>query len=357
MNNSSPKRILIAPLDWGLGHATRCIPVIRELIHRKAEVFIASSGDALILLKQEFPALTFFELPAYRMHYSKTLPFSLSLLFQAPKFLKTEKLEHNRIEKLVEENQINLIISDNRVGCWSDKVPCVFITHQINLQMPFLLKWLEPSVNKLNHQWINRFTHCWVPDEEMNSITGKLSQNGKFSTSFIGMLSRFSRMKGMEKKYNLVILLSGPEPQRTVLEEILLKQLINFSGKVFFVRGLPGEKVLLQHENKNIFFGNHLPSDELNKVIEESELVVCRSGYSTVMDLARLNQKAIFIPTPGQTEQEFLAEELQKRKIAFSMKQSEFNLGQALKLSPQYKGFTEYTESGLLGKALDQLGI
>src|SRR6478735_944396 len=239
MNNSSPKRILVAPLDWGLGHATRCIPIIRELVRRRAEVFIASSGQALILLRLEFPELIFFELPAYRMHYSKRLPFSVNLFLQAPKFLKTEKLEHDQITKVVEEHKIDLIISDNRVGCWSDKVPSVFITHQINLQMPLLLKWLEPSVNRLNHRWINRFTHCWIPDEVENPISGKLSSTQNINARFIGILSRFKQLAGVEKKYDLLVLLSGPEPQRTVLEEILLKQLMNFSGKVFFARGLP----------------------------------------------------------------------------------------------------------------------
>lgn len=356
MNRSSPQRILITPLDWGLGHATRCIPIVRELIARKKEVFIASSGSALILLKQEFPQLTFFELSAYAIHYSKTLPFSVSLFLQAPKFLKTTKKEHQQVVRLVEENRIDLIISDNRFGCWSDKVPSVFITHQINLQMPLLLKWAQPVVSKLNHRWIKKFTHCWIPDEE-NSITGKLSVNKKLNTRFVGMLSRFERWKGVDKKYDLLILLSGPEPQRTVLEEKLISQLSDFSDKAFFVRGLPGEIKSISINQSNIEFVNHLSSNELNQVIEESELVICRSGYSTVMDLAVLIKKAIFIPTPGQTEQEYLAEELMKRKIAFSMKQREFDLQQALKLSSEYTGFNKPLKNDLLAKALDQLGL
>jgi len=357
MNNSSPKRILVAPLDWGLGHATRCIPIIRELIRRKAEIFIASSGHALILLRQEFPDLIFFELPAYRMHYSKRLPFSVNLFLQAPKFFKAEKLEHDQITKVVEEHKVDLIISDSRVGCWSNSVPSVFITHQVNLQMPLLLKWLSPAVNRLNHRWINRFTHCWIPDELENPISGKLSSTQSINARFIGILSRFKQLAGIEKKYNLLVLLSGPEPQRTVLEEILLKQLMNFSSNVFFVRGLPGENHLAQHNNRNVSFANHLPSDELNNIIEESELIICRSGYSTVMDMARLAKKVIFIPTPGQTEQEYLAEELMKRKIAFCVNQDSFNLMQALKLSVAYTGFVGLGENDLMEKAFDELGI
>ena len=357
MNKSSTKRILVTPLDWGLGHATRCIPIIRALKKRNAEVFIASSGRALVLLREEFPELISFELTAYNVHYSRSLPFSLSLFLQIPKYLRTIKREHAQVEQIVRQHKIDLIISDNRFGCWSAEVPSVFITHQVNLQMPGSLKWTELLINRLNLNWIRKFNHCWIPDELENPITGKLSDSKSVNGRYIGMLSRFRKGIEVNKKYELLILLSGPEPQRTVLEEKLLKQLKDFSDQVFFVRGLPGEIDLPVSEKINLYFANHLPSDELNKVIEESELIICRSGYSTIMDFSRLAKKAIFIPTPGQTEQEYLADELKKRKIAFCAGQDNFNLNQALKLSMAYTGFLESDGNDLLDKALDQLGV
>ena len=357
MDKLLPKRILVTPLDWGLGHATRCIPIIRELKKRNAEVFIASSGQARILLKEEFPELINFELTAYNIHYSKLLPFLMSLFLQVPKFLNTIREEHNQVTQIIENHKIDLIISDNRFGCWSIKIPSVFITHQINLQMPGLLNWAAPLINRLNQNWIKKFNHCWIPDELETPITGKLSLTEKGSTRFIGMLSRFTKLKDVNKKYDLLILLSGPEPLRTVLEEKMLKQLRKFSGKTFFVRGLPGQTSLPDNENMDLIFANHLASHELNRIIEESELIICRSGYSTIMDLSRLAKKAIFIPTPGQTEQQYLAEELKKKKIAFCVYQNEFDLYQALELSVAYTGFPNSGENVLLGKALDQLGI
>ncbi|HEY5823699.1 MAG TPA: glycosyltransferase [Cyclobacteriaceae bacterium] len=357
MNSSLPKRILITALDWGLGHATRCIPIIRALKKRNTEVFIASSGRALILLREEFPELTNFELIPYNIHYSRSLPFSVSLSLQIPKFLNAIKKEHDQVNQIVQDYKIDLIISDNRFGCWSAKVPSVFVTHQVNLQMPRLLKWAEPLISRLNKNWIKKFSYCWIPDEPENPITGKLSSTQNLDTRYIGMLSRFRSIDDVNKKHDLLILLSGPEPQRSVLEEKLIKQLNKFEGKIYFVRGLPGGAILPDHENANLIIKNHLPSDELNRVIEESETIICRSGYSTVMDMSRLAKKVIFIPTPGQTEQEYLADELSIRKIALYINQDIFQLKQALEFSKAYTGFPKSVEDDLLEKALNQLRI
>lgn len=331
------KRILVTPLDWGLGHATRCIPIIRLLEEKGHDVCIATSGLALPLLRQEFPQLSFFELPSYQARYSTKVPLMLKVFLQSPHFIQVIQQEHKIIEKLVAEQAIDVIISDNRYGCYSRKAKSIFITHQLTLLMPTGLRWLQRLVNFFNHHLIRKFDACWVPDFKNNPITGALTQAVGLNTTFIGMLSRFRKSEvPVVKKYDLLILLSGPEPQRSLLENLVLKQVKEYTGNVLLVRGLPStHQTLVGVESVN-----HLPSHNLQAAIEASTFVLARSGYTTVMDLYFLEKKAIFIPTPGQTEQEYLAKQLAERSIAFSMEQKDFDLIKALEASKSFKGFS-----------------
>lgn len=350
-----PKKILIAPLDWGLGHATRCIPIIQEFLNRRCEVQIASSGRALALLKQEFAALRFHELVSYDAHYSKTFPLAVSLFFQVPKFLGRIKEEHRQIERIVRDEQIEVVISDNRYGCWSAQVPSVFITHQVNILMPRVLRWMEPWVNHFNHQLIRRFSACWVPDEPHDRITGKMTASRRLKVTYIGMLSRFEKIEVTARKYDLLVLLSGPEPQRTRMEREILKKLTGSPLKVLVVRGIPGEPGSRIESNDNIVQINHLNAKELNLAMAESEVIFSRSGYSTLMDLSRLNKKAIFIPTPGQTEQEYLARQLEERKIVYTTSLAKLDLNKAMALSAGYAGFRGPHNPDLLVKTINEL--
>jgi uncharacterized protein (TIGR00661 family) len=350
------KRVLVAPLDWGLGHATRCIHVIHELINRNCEVWIASSGSALKLLQQEFPQLPFIELVSYRAKYSKSWPLMLSVFWQLPKFLVAVWKEHYQIQKVVEENKVELIISDNRYGCWSTHVPCIFITHQTNIQMSGMLKLLQPVVNFFNHQFINKFSRCWIPDVAGDkNLTGILSATPLKHARYIGILSRFHIHDADEvMKYDLAIILSGPEPQRTIIEETILEQLRTLNDQVIVVRGVIENEILWRTE-KNITIVNYLHSEQLEKVMTQSRIILSRSGYSTIMDLARLKKQAILIPTPGQTEQEYLAKRLMEQGICFSVSQNNFNLQHVLKQSTGYKGFANIELSNqLLPHAIDE---
>ncbi|MBS1682695.1 MAG: glycosyltransferase [Bacteroidetes bacterium] len=335
------KKVLVAPLDWGLGHATRSVVLINELIKQGCEVQIASSGDALILLQREFPDLLFHRLVSYRASYSARLPLMVKIVFQLPKFLMAIRKEHDQIKNIIKLEKIDLVLSDNRYGCWSAQVPSVLITHQINILMNRNWKWLERSINYGNWKQIKKFTECWVPDFP-NGITQPMSELKNVKAKFIGMLSRFEKMNPL-KKYDLLILLSGPEPQRSIFETIIKEQLADTNFRFFLVRGKPSE-ASQGTENES----NHLSAKELNELIESSSLVISRPGYTTIMDLWRLGKKAIFIPTPGQTEQEYLADELMKRKIAFSQNQSKFNLKTALSESEKYSGFEGFDRNANL---------
>jgi len=350
------KKVLITPLDWGLGHATRCIPVIRELILRGCTVSIAGSGDSLALLKAEFPSLTFFSLPGYNPIYPSTGSMVWKMAAQISKFRRVIKDEHEDVERIIRENKIDLVISDNRYGCWSEKIPCVFVSHQTNILMPKRFGWLSPFVRYFNTRMINRFTYCCIPDfPDDHSLSGELTCFGDHSITtkvfHIGALSRFKPSTSREKKFDVVCVFSGPEPQRSMLEKVVMEQLPASGLRYFVVRGIFNSTLV---ENDHVV--NFLTSDKLQEVIEQSEIIIVRSGFSTVMDLAALGKKAIFIPTPGQTEQEYLADTLMKKRVAYSMPQDELNIMTAWQKSKDYSGFTVHQRhDDLLRKALNEI--
>lgn len=346
------KRVLIAPLDWGLGHATRCIPVIHSLLERKCEVLVASSGSALALLRKEFPTLTFFELPSYGIRYPKQGSFVLSILFQLPKIQRSIRQEHKKIRKIVQLNQVDLIISDNRYGCWVKGVPSIFIGHQLNIQLQGLWKVLKPLVDFLHERILKPFDQYWIPDDPALMLSGDLSKQTGLPVTYVGILSRFTR-KTLPVKYDVGIILSGPEPQRSILEEIIFKQLPE-NRSIIIVRGvIEGEGNWKQ--NDNITTVNFLQSSRLEEIIIQSKLIIARSGYSTIMDLARLEKQAILIPTPGQTEQEYLAQQLMKRGVCYSVSQHNFELEASLKKSSGFTGFSNIAVNDMLSKAIDDV--
>ncbi len=318
------KRILVAPLNWGLGHATRCIPIINALIKQGFVPVIASDGVALSLLRKEFPNLSSIELPSYNVTYAKNGKFfKLKLIKDSPKLLKAIKAEKKAVKDILEHNDIAGIISDNRLGVRNKKVPTVFITHQLNV-LSGSTTWFS---TKMHQKFIKKFDVCWVPDAEGEiNLSGKLGHVKTFDipTKYIGPLSRFTPTAN-ETKNDLMVLLSGPEPQRTLLEKKLFSELKNYKGKVVFVKGVMETEQSIQIIG-NMSIYNFMTSALLEKTINESALVVSRSGYTTLMDLAKLNKKAFFIPTPGQFEQVYLAERLTEMQMVPSCKQDDFSL-------------------------------
>ncbi len=332
------KNILVAPLNWGLGHATRCIPIIKALIRQKFTPILASDGAALLLLQNEFPELTCLELPSYNITYSKKGKyFKYKLLKDSPKILKNMKVEKLATNKIVADYQITGIISDNRFGVYSSEIPSVFMTHQLQV-LSGNTTWISTKIHK---KIINKFNECWVPDASgIHNLSGKLGHvETPFSNlKYIGPLSRFSK-KVIPIKYDILVLLSGPEPQRTFLETRLFKELINFNGSVLLVKGLVENEIKKEVTN-GITVYNYLTSSLLEEAINESALVISRSGYTTIMDLVKLEKQAFFIPTPGQFEQEYLAERLQENGLVPYCKQDDFSL-EKLQVAKNFKGLSE----------------
>jgi len=326
--NFNIRRILVAPLDWGLGHATRCVPLIKALLQHNYEVIIASDGPQATLLKLEFPQLQFLLLPGYAIRYSRKgwqLPFAM--LSQLAKINKAIRREHSWLQDTIKEQKIDLVISDNRFGLYTQQVPCIFITHQLTIKAPF--KWLEQRIQQVNYRYINNFTACWVPDfAEEKNIAGVLSHPQKMPSvpvHYVGLLSRFMQTTSTTLQYHYCFLLSGPEPQRTLLENKILRYARNVKGNCLLVRGKPGSTDEL-HVPSNVTVQNHLSGDALEKAIAQSEYVLSRSGYTTVMEMLSLQKKMILIPTPGQTEQEYLANRLQEQGWCYTTQQQHFDL-------------------------------
>lgn len=354
------KRVLICPLDWGLGHATRCIPIINLLLKKDVEVLIGGSGRSLSLLKQEFPKLEFIGLPGYDVKYDAG-SLALKTIFSISRILKAIRIEHLFLEKVVQDKQIDLVISDNCYGLWSKQVKTVFITHQLMIKAPFA----EKLLHIINLSFIKRYNECWIPDYPgIDNLSGDLSHKYALpeKTFFIGPLSRLyelpvaSGIPNLKNHYDVLILISGPETQRSIFEELILKQAATIPLNFLIVRGMPETpKTLEKHVNIDII--SHLNAIEMKTAMLATDMIICRSGYSTLMDLWTLKRKAILIPTPGQTEQEYLAEKCMQEGVAYFEKQSKFNLKMALEKSKDYKGFTtfELMEENTLDKRLESL--
>lgn len=318
------KNILVAPLNWGLGHATRCIPIIHALLVEGFQPVIASDGVALDLLKKEFPYLKHIHLPSYHIVYPKKGKFFLwKIVSNGHKMIYAIFSEKRATQKIVKEHQIHGVISDNRLGVFSSKVPSVFMTHQLNVMTGIatrLSSWMHRQI-------IKKYKACWVPDFEGSvNLSGRLGHLKKklSNVEYIGPLSRLRKID-LPIRYDMMVILSGPEPQRTFLEEKLIKELQTFNGEILFVKGkIEAEQISVIQPP--FTFYNFMNAEQLETAFNQSKEVLCRSGYTTVMDLAFLEKKAFFIPTPGQFEQVYLADLYEKTGIAPTCEQDDFTL-------------------------------
>jgi predicted glycosyltransferase len=347
--------VLVAVLDWGLGHATRCIPVIQELQKQNARVVVGGSGLSLRFLQAEFPDLAFYELPSYGVVYPEKRSMLLSMLRQLPKINRAIRRERKQVEEIIQKEKVDFILSDNRYGCYSNQVKSIFIGHQLNIQMPSGLSIFSGFVNRQHWKRIQHFDQVWIPDQENGfHFSGILSETPLAKTKRIGILSRFSGAHEPAKEtYEIVALLSGPEPQRSIFENKLRGQLQMLKRKSLMLKGKPG--IHERTDNGSITEINHVSSKELQSILASADLVVARSGYSTIMDLAALGKKAILIPTPGQTEQEYLTRYLSSSKMAYNQAQDKLDLVNALTHLSEFGTLPKTEPNTLLPKAIQEL--
>jgi UDP-N-acetylglucosamine transferase subunit ALG13 len=312
--------ILICPLEWGLGHASRMIPVARRLLDTGHNVIIGSGKLHLSLFREELPGLKLINFTGFKPGYSRFLPQYLSLALKIPILLYHIVLEHITLKKIVKYYDIDIVISDNRFGLWNRNITTVYVTHMLLIPFPEKLKFLEPIGSFLHRKIINKYSFCFVPD-----LPGDLNLSGRLSHGFavpenvryIGILSRFSDIKHIQAEVNAkfphnTVILSGPEPQRGILKQKLIKLFENKEPQTVIFEGNP-EKTGDITRGRNIISYSHLPSQQMREIIEGSELIITRSGYTTLMELVSMNCTALIIPTPGQTEQEYLADYLSQK--------------------------------------------
>jgi Glycosyltransferase family 28 C-terminal domain len=373
-------RVLVAPLDWGLGHATRCIPIIKELLIQRCNVIVACAGPQKVLLREEFPSLSFIELRGYEIKYDKNRALTiLRLVSSIPKILIRIKQERAWLRHFVAREELDLVISDNRYGLTTPGIFCIFMTHQLLIKTAFG-GWADRILQTLNYRTIQHFSRCWVPDITPIGLAGELSHPKRMpsiSTRYIGWLSRFGAAVGTADLVGsagggltgmdaggvsgssvaahgdgrggfLLALLSGPEPQRTLLEKDILRQAAELGKapagcRLVIVRGLPGGGKPVSGLSASgepaasglpawISLHDHLPARALEPLIRDAGLILARPGYSTLMDLQRLGKRALLVPTPGQTEQEYLGPYLAQKGWASCVNQRDFSLAAAFEM-------------------------
>jgi UDP-N-acetylglucosamine transferase subunit ALG13 len=336
------KSVLISPLDWGLGHATRCIPIIAALQELGYRVTIATDGPHEIILREAFPGLTFLTLKGYGIRYSKSANgFAIKMLIQVPRILYNIFREFLWCRKTNRLHQFDLIISDNRLGFFHFKTTSIFITHQLNLQTPFA--WTTRLLQWMQYTWFQLFfTMVWVPDMEgVQNLSGILGNPTRKPSTPIWYMNILSRLKDQMsiRSANQVVdqaapllflgIVSGPEPQRSIFQEILWKEGNQMNQPFQIVAGTANQPKN-QAVSANGSIVPHLSGPELAKAIENATYIISRGGYTSLMELIPFGKKLILVPTPGQTEQEYLAKRWQEKGWAIAYDQTDFNLATAL---------------------------
>ncbi len=312
-------KILIAPLNWGLGHATRCVPIIRQYLAAGDEVVLGGDGESILLLRQTFPELRVIDLPSLELRYTDNAQQRGFYLRAIPALIRFTIADHYYLRQQLAIEHFDLVISDNRFGLYSRDTRCVYMTHQLYVQLPKRLRWLQPIACALHACIYKRYDEVWVPDfaSSTDNLAGALAHGGSFDhrVKYIGPLSRFIIHHPSSiinySTYATIAILSGLEPQRTIFEQELVNRFRTSNQSLLIVRGKIGDPATSTHIG-SVTLVPYLQDEELLYLMQAATTIIVRSGYSTIMDLAVLGLlgKAEFHPTPGQSEQEYLAAKL-----------------------------------------------
>ena len=318
------KKVLFCVLNWGLGHATRSLPIIHYAIQQGHEVRIASNGEALSYLRSELPGITCYELPDSGIHYKyKSMYWNMAIA--SPQLIRSYKQEKIVTQRITKEFVPDLIISDNRYGCYHQKVYSIMISHQAQIMS------VNPLVRRMSKRMLHLLTkpfhEIWIPDlQDSASITGEMSNFPTRRSRYIGLLSTCYGVDiEPDEDQQILILLSGPEPQRSQLEKQLLSNLPFPNERFKLIRGTEQRPEIpipssLQHINIT-------GREQVHRELLKSSMLICRSGYSTIMDLVSAGKPAVYIPTPGQFEQIYLAKKMQHLNAGYVLHQKDIDIG------------------------------
>jgi len=343
-------RIFVSPLSWGLGHATRVIPIIREVLKHGHEVTIAACGRALELLRREFPACRFVGFEDYPVPFNASRFFLPKFIVTIPQVLRAIAAERKKAQEIFSQEKYDLILSDNRFGVYSEDAPSFFLSHQLKFSVPAFLKPFETATEFFNSHFHQHFERIIVPDNppEIGGLSGKLCQSHRSVTQsriyFAGILCSVHRMP-VEEDIDFLLSISGPEPQRSVLEEILLTQVPTLPGRIVVLLGRPDEE-WENNPDEHTTIRTHASRKEMESLMNRAKFIICRSGYTTMMEMAELEKRrALLIPTPGQTEQEYLSQYYMEQKWFYSKSQYKLNLRDDIETASVYRGFPAMAKS------------
>lgn len=333
-------KICIAPLDWGLGHATRCIVLANALQSMGHTVFMASEGGHAIVLKEALPDIHHLTLKGYRIRYAKnSFWWAASILFQIPKIIYSIYYEYRWIQKQQANHHFDIVISDNRFGVFTKHTKNVFITHQLYVQTPW--KFATSLFQKMQYRWLQHFDECWVPDssDTSNNLSGILAHPKTLPNIPLFYIGALSRLFTTERKctfnpFPFLVLISGPEPQRTQFEKMICTAIKQTQVPCVVVAGRPKDpinKVDFDFIGERPVCFSHVDAATLAALIDQTDVVICRGGYTTLMELVPFKKQLILVPTPGQTEQVYLADLWTKKNWAIALDQEKsFTLSKAL---------------------------
>jgi UDP:flavonoid glycosyltransferase YjiC (YdhE family) len=336
------KKVIVCPLDWGLGHSSRMIAIIHRYLKSDYQVILGGSGKSGDLLKVSFPDLPFISMPSFVVRYCGSGKWLAPwLFFQLPAMILSFFREHRLIRNIVKYHHVDVVVSDNRYGLFCKQAHCIFVTHQISPLLPPLWYWAEYPVYRLIRKLIHQFNECWVPDipDQKMSLSGKLSHRFRLprNASYVGILSRFETMPAVslpesQEKYELVFVLSGPEPQLGLFFKISLTLALRLHKKTMIIAGFhEGCSSSGLAEDGMVTVVPHLNASHFKQVLLQARAIICRSGYSGIMDLVTLGKTALLVPTPGQPEQEYLAEHLSRQGYFSRVHQDELDENRLMK--------------------------
>ncbi len=334
--------ILFGLCTWGLGHMTRSLPIMRALVRKKHHLVIYTAHRPLMALKKEFgDRCEYIESVMYPSPYTKNGIFAVKLSFMMPSIINAMLKEHKQIIEISKSKNIDLLISDSKYGVFDHDKPSFFIFHQLRYIPPDFLKFLRNKTEKFNYFFRDSFRKFIIPDfPDGKDLTGDLAHNltyfPKDKLAYIGILSDYERMD-VTQDIDYLISLSGREPNRTILEKKIISQIGSLSGKIVLVRGIPEKTQKINIPGVEIV--NYAGKGIRDELMNRSKFVIARSGYSTIMDIVELGKKGLLIPTPGQTEQEYLSEYLEKRGYFYSVREEKLSLAKDVKIAKTYVGY------------------
>jgi len=343
----SKRKILVAPLDWGLGHATRIVPIVEALQSEGHEVVLAADKRPYDFLAARFPQLKIVRCSGYDITYPENGNLLLHMVKNSVGFYQAVESEQRIATQLANEIKADVIISDNRLNFRADGRLNIYVTHQLNIKAGVL----SPVATAMHKKYYSKFDEVWVPDNSgAVNISGVLGHDANCAVPlfYLGPQTRFSSMEkhGIASHGKVVVMLSGPEPQRTLFENIVVAELIRTGINAIVLQGIPG-KTSVSYPASNIELISHMNDEDILRTISGAEVVISRSGYSTLCDLASMGKRLIVVPTPGQTEQEYLADKHAADNLLVKAEQSDFNIMDCLEKVKRAKPFSIPSEDNL----------